>query len=214
MEHKLIQLPEVKFASDEAKTNTFSGYGSVFNNIDAYGDTIIPGAYKDTLRSGFVPLMFLNHDMRSLPIGKWTSLVEDDFGLKIEGEFLDTSTGRDVYAASKAQAITGLSIGFRPLEVEMHPNAKAGEPLRTIKSIDLLEISVVTFPANDDARIADVKSFRGVRDYAVELMHLGMSANEAKAFIDALEAQCQTKYKEAEFHAAARNLLKTLKGEK
>jgi HK97 family phage prohead protease len=211
MEKKLFKIDEVKFASSDDETKTFSGYGAVFGNVDSYGDVLAKGAFRKTLKADATPLMFLNHDPYSLPIGKWTKLEEDEFGLKVEGQFLDTSAGRDAYVASKAGAITGLSIGFRPIETQMgKPNTD--EARRTIKSVELLEISVVTFPANGKARIGNVKSFASDDDFERELIHLGMNREEAKNFLAAHGNTIEHKYNEAVTHRVARHLLSKLQG--
>ncbi len=213
MEKKLFSLAEVKFAaSDDTTSKSFSGYGAVFGNVDAYGDVIAPGAFTKSLKSSDTPLMFLNHDLYSLPIGLWNDLEEDGFGLKVAGSFLDTTSGRDTYAASKAGAITGLSIGYIPTEV-IYGKAGTDEPSRTIKSLDLIEISVVTIPANSKARIVDVKSFQSEDDYERELIRLGMRRDEAKSFLEAISNTAETKYKRAADLVAAQTLLSKLLGE-
>lgn len=211
MEQKLINLSEVKFASDSEGTKTFSGYGAVFGNVDAYGDVIDKGAFAASLKRDSTPLMFLNHDPYSLPIGRWTKLEEDDFGLKVEGEFIDTTMGRDTYTASKSGAITGLSIGFRPNDVKIGKPG-SGEPIRTIKSVELLEISVVTFPANGKARISDIKSLADADEFERELMRSGMSLQEAKTFLANHSLSIQTKYDQAAIMKAANKLLSTIQG--
>lgn len=212
-EKKLVTISDVKFASSDDETKTFTGYGAVFGNTDAYGDVVAKGAFAKTLKRDANPLMFLNHDPYSLPIGVWTKLVEDDIGLKVEGHFIDTQAGRDTYTASKSGAITGLSIGFRPQEVKI---GKPGtdEPLRLIKSVELLEISVVTFPANGKARIGDVKNFVSQTDYERELVRLGMDLEEAKSFLASLNSYHETKYNKAAEIQVARNILSKLQGEK
>jgi len=213
MEKKLFNLAEVKFAaSDDPATKAFAGYGAVFGNTDSYGDVIAPGAFKKSLKSGAKPLMFLNHDMFSLPIGLWTGLEEDDFGLKVAGEFIDTQVGRDTYLASKAGAITGLSIGYIPTEVA-YGKVGTEEPARTIKSLDLIEISVVTIPANSKARIVDVKSMTSPEDFERELVRLGMNVAEAKSFLEAISQTAETKYKHRANLEAANTLLSKLLGE-
>ncbi|KQO06910.1 HK97 family phage prohead protease [Sphingomonas sp. Leaf242] len=213
MEKKLFSLAEVKFAaSEDTAIKTFDGYGAVFNNTDAYGDVIAPGAFAKSLKSGAKPLMFLNHDMFSLPIGLWTDLAEDDFGLKVAGEFIDTQVGRDTYLASKAGAITGLSIGYIPTEVS-YGKIGSDEPARTIKSLDLIEISVVTIPANSKARIVDVKSMKQPEDFERELVRLGMNFAEAKSFVEAVSASSETKYNHKANLIAANALLSKLLGE-
>jgi len=159
---------EVKFAAG-AKEGTFSGYGAIFGNTDSYGDVIERHAFKETLRTwedkGKWPPMLLQHgggflggadDM--LPIGKWNSMEENTKGLKVEGELFAMSTerGQYIYEGLKAKALDGLSIGYEVKEFVA--GTKPGEPRRKLTNIDLWEVSIVTFPANDKARIGGVKA--------------------------------------------------------
>jgi HK97 family phage prohead protease len=202
MEYKNLSGVAVKFAVDADTGMKFSGYGSVFGNI-------APGAFARSLAAhksaNSAPLMFLNHDMNSLPIGRWIALSEDGTGLKVEGELLDTQAGRDTYTALKAGAIDGLSIGYRPIEFtnRAHPD----DPRRTLKSLDLVEVSVVTLPANRSARIGEVKSLITLGHYHTELIRLGMTDIEAEAFIEGIEA----KYTNKGRISAAQALLAKLK---
>ena len=153
MQHKLLQIDQidVKFTSDEE--GIFSGYASVFGGVDAYGDTIIAGAYKNTLENRKRPVqMRWNHygDV----IGKWLTIQEDEKGLYVEGYLTPNhSLAQDVYASLKHGSIGGLSIGYRVVRgVE---NEKGGMDLY---EIDLVEISVVESPADIAAQIDEVKS--------------------------------------------------------
>lgn len=211
IEKKLVTLAEVKFAAPDAPTKTFSGYGAVFGNSDYHGDVIAKGAFSASINNAPAPLMLLNHDPFSLPIGRWIDVQEDDYGLKLTGEFLDTTIGRDVYTAAKAGAVTGLSIGYRPTEVIMASNPT--DPTRILKSVDLLEVSVVTFPANDLARIADVKSLEAVNEFERDLMRIGMTLSEAKSFLANHQTLIEAKYNRAAEFEAARKLLLQLQGE-
>lgn len=169
MEHMAVGLQELKLAGDAAEGMTFSGYGAVFNNIDSYGDMIVPGAFADTLHqaknSGRWPAMLAQHggwgvtaeDM--MPIGIWTDLAEDGVGLKVTGKLADTPRGREAYALLKMDprpAIDGLSIGYIAKAYE--PRSKPEDPRRKLTKLDLLEVSLVTFPANPKARTMSVKS--------------------------------------------------------
>lgn len=152
MQHKLLSLDATSVKFYEGKQGVFSGYASVFNGVDAYGDTIYPGAYKLTLENRNRPVqMRWNHygDV----IGKWTRMEEDDKGLLVEGELTPGhSKAMDVYASLKHGAISGLSIGYRPIKAA--PNEKGGMDLY---DIDLIEISVVETPADLAAQIGDIK---------------------------------------------------------
>lgn len=154
MELKTLTAESVEFKFDEARKGFFSGYASVFNGVDSYGDTILPGAYANTLSNRQRPIqMRWNHF--GPVIGRWTKAVEDDRGLYVEGELTpDHSVASDVYASMKHGAINGLSIGFR---IPSGGSEKDGK-LRKLKRIDLVEISVVEEPADLAARVGDVKS--------------------------------------------------------
>lgn len=149
---------ERKFAVNNS-TRTLEGYGAVFSNVDSYGDVIRPGAFAKSLAAhiaaGTAPAMLFNHRAIDLPIGVWTSLEEDANGLKMEGSFLDTTAGTDAYKCVKAGAISGLSIGFIVTAFDVE---RDGDVLRRfITEVDLIEVSVVNFPANDLARVESVK---------------------------------------------------------
>jgi HK97 family phage prohead protease len=156
---------EYKFAS--GKTGAFSGYGSVFGTLDSHGDVVERGAFSASLSEwksrGKLPAMLLQHggffgsvdDM--LPIGKWTSMEEDARGLKVAGQLfaLDTDRGRYLHEGMKSGAIDGLSIGYRARKSA--PGDGRGGVQRRLLEIDLLELSVVLFPSNDQARIGSAK---------------------------------------------------------
>lgn len=180
---------EVKFASD--KIGVFSGYGAVFGNIDAGGDMIEKGAFKQTLREwedkGKYPPMLLQHgggifggpadDM--LPVGKWTAMEENSKGLKVEGELfaLSTERGQYIYEGLKAGALDGLSIGYRIKEFVQ--GTKPTEPRRKLKAVDLVELSIVTFPMNDKARVGAVKSDFDPRELEASLRDADLSRSDA-----------------------------------
>lgn len=177
---------EVKFAEPgvDASENAFSGYGAVFNNTDYVSDIIAPGAFATTLEehrtNGTSVKMFFNHDAYGLPIGVWDDLEEDQYGLKVSGRFIDTAAGRDAYAAVKAGAVSGLSIGYYAIEFTIENG------IRTITEAKLVEISVVTFPCNSLALVSDVKSAPDHvtdEDFLAKLAELGVDDEDAKALL-------------------------------
>lgn len=175
---------------------TFSGYGAVFGNIDSYGDVIQPGAFAETLssaqQSGRWPAMLLQHGGYGMgaddmtPIGIWTSLSEDGHGLKVEGKLADTVRGKEAYALLKMDprpAIDGLSIGY--IAKKFTNRSKPEEPRRKLEQVDLMEVSLVTFPANGKARISAVKSLDNERDIERWLTQdAGLSRREARIVIN------------------------------
>ncbi len=185
-------LVELKFAG--AETMTFSGYGAVFKNVDAYGDVIEPGAMAKFLsdtENGEQPwpMMLAQHGGLQLtsqdmtPIGVWTELSEDGHGLKVSGQLADTDRGREMYTLMKMSprpAIDGLSIGY--IAKKSEPRSKPEDPRRRLTEIDLIEISVVSRPANRKARVNQVKSIASIRQFETFLRDVGgFSLAEAKA---------------------------------
>ncbi len=160
---------EVKFAPDAVtQEGMFEGYGAVFGNVDSYGDVLQKGAFKASLkewgRAKSLPPMLVQHggwmmtDMDALPIGKWLEMSEDDTGLRVKGQLinLDTERGKTIYGAMKEGVLDGMSIGYRAKEFTL--GTKPEEPRRLLKAVDLVELSVVTFPANGKARVDAVKA--------------------------------------------------------
>lgn len=151
METKRLNLDslELKFVGEDM---TFEGYASIFGGVDAYGDTIDPKAYDDTLIERERPIrMRWNHF--GPVIGKWLSMFVDGKGLYVSGQLTPGhSTAIDVYASLKHGAIDGMSIGYIPRMVE-----EMGEGRRLLKQIDLVEISVVEEPADLGAKVESVK---------------------------------------------------------
>lgn len=172
-----MQRFEVKFAPDsvDEKTGEFHGYGAVFGNVDDYGDVIAPGAFKGTLRdwkkAGKLPPMLVQHggwmmgDMDALPIGVWMEMSEDATGLAVRGRVinLDTERGKTIYGALREGALDGMSIGYRAKKFTL--GTKPDEPRRTLEAVDLVEVSLVTFPANGRARVAGVKAAQTIREF-------------------------------------------------
>lgn len=157
----------------DAETRTFEGYASKFGGVDAYGDTIIKGAYEDTLKDRERPVrMRWNHF--GPVIGKFEEIGEDEIGLKVKGSLTPGhSVAEDAYASLKHGAVDGLSIGFRVSEDGAEKNDHGGFDL---KEIDLVEISVVEEPADLGATISDVKDWQ-------ESIDMIDSLKEAEAYL-------------------------------
>lgn len=179
LEHKTLSLSNCQIKTDIGD-GRFSGYASVFGLVDSYGDTILPGAYKETLEKNGIPKMFLMHNSNELPIGKWISAKEDDYGLQVEGELtLGMTRANDAFAAMKHETLDGLSIGYMLKKGDYSPSQEQ-EGGRIIKNVSLLvEISPVVFPADKAARIdmssikSEVDSIETIRDFEYFLRDAG-----------------------------------------
>lgn len=134
----------------------FAGYASLFGIADQANDVVMPGAFRETLRergAGGVRMLW-NHDP-ALPIGVWDEIVEDSRGLHVTGRLdLDVMKARELYALMRSGAVDGLSIGFRTNRARKD----AATGVRRLESVDLWEISLVTFPMLPQARVSLVKA--------------------------------------------------------
>lgn len=156
-----------------------SGYGSTFGHVDSYGHTIAKGAYADAIRDakyeGRYPAMLLQHGgmlqgaVDATPVGIWTELREDDYGLHLTGKLAPTGMGRTLWALlnmTPHPAITGLSIGFVTKDSDTR-NLPEGARLRLTK-IKLYEVSLVTFPADDYSRVRQIGQPKSKLDESFE----------------------------------------------
>lgn len=178
---------------------SFSGHGSVFDDPHPtsswalpmdWTDVVKPGAFKRTLadhkKLGTLPAMFYQHDPDNL-IGAYSSVIEDGDGLQLEGKVAQsakTPAGADIYELLSMGALTGLSIGFRPIKVRLDEKTKT----REIQEAELHEVSLVTIPGQGSARVEDVKALRDdpsklKRHLEEALRDAGLSRTEAKAFL-------------------------------
>jgi uncharacterized protein len=147
---------DIKFAAAEG---AFSGYGSVFGNVDTKNDIIMPGAYAELLKDGGDVPVYVNHGWlnNALPVGKWSGLKEDDRGLFGEaGLVMQMPSAVDAYWGMKSGLVTGLSVAILP---DAKATERRADGVRVIHRIKALkEISIVTDPANGEARVTDIKT--------------------------------------------------------
>lgn len=132
----------------------FAGYASVFDVVDSQRDIIVRGAFAQTLKGRIGGIKLLWQHQQDEPIGVFDNLFEDMHGLYVEGRLLlDIQRAREAYALLKTGAISGLSIGYSP--VRYHIDADTG--VRVLSQVDLWEVSLVTFAANEAAGVTVVK---------------------------------------------------------
>ena len=176
----------------------FEGYLSVFGNVDSYGDVVVKGAFAKSIQklrdeNRLLPVLE-NHGGWKMtasdvtPIGYFDILEEDETGLYVKGFLIDSTRGRDMYALLKAspKGQMGMSIGYRVIRSR---NATRDEIAKTgayayLEELELMEGSVVTFPANTEARVEDVKSeVLQIRTFERALKEEGFNAREAKNIV-------------------------------
>lgn len=120
-----------------------AGYASVFAVPDKGGDVVVAGAFAEAAAP--VPLLWQHKPHE--PIGFVDSLREDGRGLRITARIVASGRGAEAAALVKAGALDGLSFGYR---------VKAASPTRggrRLERIELVEVSLVTFPMQREARV-------------------------------------------------------------
>jgi len=137
----------------------FAGYASMFGVVDNQKDVIERGAFATSLRQSLSKIKLLWQHQMDEPIGQIQRTFEDDKGLYVEGQLLLTvQRAREAYELIRAGAMEGLSIGYRPVHYHISPQTG----VRHLTQVDLFEVSLVTFPANEEANITVVKNEDGL----------------------------------------------------
>lgn len=162
----------------------FEGYASLFDVEDSHGDTVKRGAFKKSLKATrdagrFVPILW-QHD-RHNPIGKYLEMEEDSRGLAFQGKLtLAVRQAEEAYALMKDDVLSGISIGGYVRKRTVDEKTYKQD----FHEIELLEASLVTFPALDKARVSVVKSLENLSEIEANLRDVGgYSVKEAKTII-------------------------------
>jgi len=166
---------------DTDDDGSFEGYASVFNNKDLGNDVIKQGSFSNTIKSKKPKQIKLLYQHKTdEPIGVIDSLVEDTRGLKIKGRLaMGTQKGREVFELMKMGALDSMSIGYRLSQDDYKYSDKLKK--RTISNLDLMEVSMVTFPMNPKAKVTKVKlASMDVRELEKYLCDIGMTNSVAE----------------------------------
>lgn len=159
--------PDLK---SDLKTRELRGYASIFHCRDLTGDIVMPGAFAESIERSFRSLLatgkpprihFLYQHDPQKPVGTITELREDEKGLYFTARIARTQLGDELLELVYNGSVDGLSIGYRVLEEDYDSLRRA----RLLKKVDLLEISAVTFPANEECRVKSellLKSVAGI----------------------------------------------------
>jgi len=149
-------LPIEFDAKSVRNDGTFSGYASTFGNVDSYYDMVMPGAFTESLKTKPINDVFMlaEHNYNEVPIGDWLEAVENEKGLFVQGRLdREDPEGERIYNAMKKGRLSKMSIGYRTVDA-----TPTKDGIRQLNKVDLMEISIVKFPANPQATITAVKS--------------------------------------------------------
>ncbi|WP_288336416.1 HK97 family phage prohead protease [uncultured Varibaculum sp.] len=118
--------------------------------MPGFSEQIAPGAITPNPRG--VKLFWQHRE----PIGAVTQCRETPKGLVIDAKISNTTAGRDAYELVKDGAISQFSIGFR--ERDYIDDETENGLMRTQLGIDLMEVSLVPFPAYEATEITEIRA--------------------------------------------------------
>lgn|SRR3990167_1969507 len=134
------------------------GYAST-SDADRAGDVVPASVWamgmKNYLKN---PVILAYHD-HSEPVGRMTENRVDGMGLWIKARV--SAAAEKVFNLVKDSVLTGFSVSFRVLDAEYNSAAE----IFVIKELELLEISLVSVPANQNTLFSLSKSFDNDEDY-------------------------------------------------
>lgn len=131
----------------------FEGLASTFGNVDNHEDIVLPGAFKKSLTER-EPVILWQHDSRQ-PIGMPIEVRETEEGLYLKAKLprKDEFVKGRVIPQIEVGSIRTMSIGYRTIESEYNSDTD----VRLLKEVKLYEISLVTFPSNELAKVSGFK---------------------------------------------------------
>lgn len=155
-QYKTLATKEASYSED---SRVVSGYLAAFNSVDDAGDRLVKGCFAKSLKehgvdsSSHRKIAFCwQHDITK-PIGKFTVLREDDYGLYFEAVLDDIPfVNETVIPQYRSGTLNQHSIGFWYVQVEESTGelTKDGYPVWNVKEVQLIEGSVVTAGCNED----------------------------------------------------------------
>lgn len=143
-------MPEPNNFITVTSEGVFSGYASLFNVPDMQGDIVAPGAFTAALaeKGARGVRMLFEHD-NTVPLGHWIDMRQDQYGLFVRGQLdLNVERAREIKSLMESGAVDGLSIAGI---VQASEKNQYGHDV--LKSIDLWEISICSFPVQKQAGV-------------------------------------------------------------
>jgi hypothetical protein len=150
MNDTLSRVREPKPLHACSGTGVFVGYASLFGKRDSMGDIVMPGAFTQSIRTRGVAniRMLFQHDPAE-PVGTWLEMFEDGHGLWVQGRLdRNVQRGAELISLLESGGLDGLSIGFKTVNAIRERGGG-----RRLVTIDLWEVSLVTFPMLAGARV-------------------------------------------------------------
>jgi HK97 family phage prohead protease len=164
--YKTLTAKEVSY---NEVSRTVSGYLAAFGNVDDAGDRLVKGCFAKSIQehgpdsSSHRKIAYCwQHDMTT-PIGKFTILREDDYGLYFEAVLDDIPLVNDIVISQyQSGTLNQHSIGFWYVQLdETSELTEGGYPVWNVKEVQLIEGSVVTAGCNENTPFLGFKAIAG-----------------------------------------------------
>lgn len=162
------------------------GYAST-TNIDRAGDVVPKSVWENGIKNYLKnPIILAQHDHDD-PIGRMVDYKIDDKGLWVKARI--SSAAEEVFNLIKDKVLTAFSIGFKIIDAEYNSAAE----VFAIKELELVEISVVSIPCNQDSLFDLSKAFKSAEDYSKFKEQFAPKSIAAKGLESNTEAKSTTK---------------------
>ena len=161
------------------------GYAST-TDIDRSGDVVPKSVWEKGIQNYLKnPIILAQHDYDD-PIGRMVDYKIDDKGLWIKARI--SAAADECFNLIKDKVLTAFSIGFKIIDAEYNSAAE----VFLIKELELVEISVVSVPCNQNTLFDLSKAFDNAQDYTKFKQQFAPEGNSAKGLESTPEAKSTT----------------------
>lgn len=152
-ERRTAHAGEIRAEANDSGERIITGHAAVFDkfsqNLGGFVERIAPGAFTESIAKRDVRALWSHNT--DLVLGRTGNrslrLWEDSYGLAFELKLPDTQLGRDTFTSIQRGDVTGMSFGFTVQEHEWKKSDGTGPHQRTLRKVDIFEISPTAFPA-------------------------------------------------------------------
>ena len=167
-------------AGDTIDSIYIEGYAST-NDTDRSGDVIPSSVWEAGIQNYLKnPILLSQHDHDD-PIGRMVDYKIDSKGLWIKARI---SAAAEIFSLVKDEVLTAFSVGFRIMDAEYNAVAE----LFVIKELELVEISVVSVPCNQNTLFSLSKAFSDADEYKKFKSQFAPESESAKGLESSKEA--------------------------
>ena len=179
--HSAFRIKELPSADEQIDSIYIEGYAST-NDVDRAGDVVPPSVWEAGLQNYLKnPIILAFHDHDD-PVGRMVEHKVDEKGLWIKARI---SAAAEVFNLVKDGVLTAFSVGFRVNDAEYNSAAE----VFVVKELELIEISVVSVPANQNTLFSLSKAFDDADEYKQFKMQFAPKGESAKGLESTTEAK-------------------------